>query len=87
MRRESLENYIARVEEKLKELEPLITSSQVTIERRSANRVILKGTIFFIDGSSLRFLEYILREDDDLTRVSYRFHYIRQDGELLFRLR
>ena len=81
----SLERYLVRVEDKIRELEPLISSSQISIERRSINRVVLKGTIIFIDGSSLRFLEYVLEEDNRLSRVSYRFHYIRQDGSLIFR--
>lgn len=85
MQRESLERYLARVEEKLKELEPLISSSQISIERRSPNRVVLKGMIIFIDGSSLRFLEYVLEEDNRLLRVSYRFHYTKQDNSLVFR--
>jgi len=81
----SLGRYLARVEEKLKELEPLISSSQISIEHRSSNRVVLKGMIIFIDGSSLHFLEYVLEEDNKLLRVSYRFHYIKQDGSLAFR--
>lgn len=85
MQRESLERYLARVEEKLKELEPLISSSQISIERRSSNRVILKGMIIFIDGSSLHFLEYVLEEDNKLLRISYRFHYTKQDNSLVFR--
>ena len=85
LQRESLERYLARVEEKLKELEPLISSSQISIERRSPNRVVLKGMIIFIDGSSLHFLEYVLEEDNRLLRVSYRFHYTKQDNSLIFR--
>jgi len=85
LQRESLERYLARVEEKLKELEPLISSSQMSIERRSPNRVVLKGMIIFIDGSSLHFLEYVLEEDNRLLRVSYRFHYTKQDNSLVFR--
>jgi len=85
LQRESLEGYLARVEEKLKELEPLISSSQISIERRSPNRLVLKGTIIFIDGSSLHFLEYVLEEDNRLLRVSYRFHYTKQDNSLVFR--
>ncbi len=80
-----LEKYVTRVEEKLRELEPLISSSQICIERRSLNRIVLRGIIVFIDGSSLHFLEYVLEEDNRLLRVSYRFHYIKQDGSLVFR--
>ena len=43
MQTDSLERYLARVEEKLRELEPLISSSQISIERRSINRVVLTG--------------------------------------------
>ncbi len=70
MRTRSLETYLARVEGKLKELEPIISSSQINIEHRSPNRVILKGIITFIDGSSLRFLEYVLEEYNKLLRIS-----------------
>ena len=80
-----LEKYLVRIEEKLRELEPLISSSQIITERRSPNRVVLKGMIVFIDESLLHFLEYVLEEDNRLLRVSYRFHYIKQDGSLVFR--
>ena len=72
----SLERYLIRVEEELKELEPLISSSQISVERRSVNRVVLKGTIIFIDGSSLSFLEYVLEEDNRLLRVSSSFWFM-----------
>ena len=85
MKTSSLERYLVKVEDKLKELEPLISSSQISIERRSVNRVVLKGTIIFIDSSSLSFLEYVLEEDNRLLRVSYRYHYVRRDGSLIFR--
>ena len=85
MQTRSLEKYLAKVEEKLRELEPLISSSQIGIERRSPYRIVLKGIIIFVDGSSLHFLEYVLEEDNRLLRVSYRFHYIKQDGSLVFR--
>jgi len=41
--------------------------------------------IIFIDGSSLHFLEYVLEEDNRLLRISYRFHYTKQDNSLVFR--
>ena len=81
----SLEAYLARVEEKLKELEPIISSSQISIERRSPNRIILAGKITFIDGSRLHFLEYVLELNNRLLRVSYRFHYTKREGGLIFR--
>ena len=85
MRTEYLERYVTRIEEKLRELGPLISSSQISIERRSLNRTVLRGIIVFVDGSSLHFLEYVLEEDNRLLRVSYRFHYIKQNGSLVFR--
>jgi len=54
------------------------------IERRSPNRVVLRGMNIFIDGSSPRFPEYVLEEDNRVSRVSYRFNYTKQDISLVF---
>lgn len=80
-----LRSYLGKVKEKLEELEPLISSSQIIVEQRSPTRAALKGKIIFIDGSLLHFLEYVLEEDNRLQRVSYRFHYIKEDRSLVFR--
>jgi hypothetical protein len=40
-----------------------------------------KGKILFIDGSALEFLEYLKGE----IRLKYRFHYMDENGELIFR--
>ena len=41
----------------------------------------IKGRILFIDGSVLEFLEYIKGE----SRLKYRFHYMDDQGALVFR--
>jgi len=80
-----LRDYLRKVEAKLQELEPVISELQVRINWRSPTRLILKGTITFIDSSKLYFLEYILAEGNSLRRVSYRFHYTDSQGTMIFR--
>jgi len=76
---------VGRVEEKLRLLKPLISLSSISIERRAPTRLVLRGTIVFIDGSKLTFLEYIVSEEEKLERISYRFHYTDRDNNLIFR--
>ncbi len=85
MQEGSLKEYLIKVEEKLRELEPLITSSRLQKEWRSSNRLVLRGVIAFIDGSTLYFLEYIMERKRKLKRISYRFHYTGHEKELIFR--
>jgi len=80
-----LRDYLRKVEAKLQELEPIISELQIRINWRSPTRLILKGTITFIDSSKLYFLEYILAEGNSLKRVSYRFHYTDSQGAMIFR--
>lgn len=42
---------------------------------------ILKGEIVFIDGSALKFLEYLKGKSS----LKYRFHYMDDKGTLVFR--
>jgi len=39
----------------------------------------------FADGSKLKFLEYLVVEDEKLSRLSYRFNYVDEGGNLIFR--
>ncbi len=62
----------------------LITSSEVITDFRSEKTGIIKGKVTFIDDSSLHFTEY-LDARNGTEKLSYSFHYQRQDGELIFR--
>lgn len=80
-----LRDYLRRVEAKVRELEPLILSSQMQVEWRAPNRLVLKGMITFIDASKLYFLEYLFSEESSLERISYGFHYSGPNGRMIFR--
>ncbi|MEM4971536.1 MAG: DUF6516 family protein [Sulfolobales archaeon] len=85
MENQPLRNYLRRVEIRLQELEPIISQTQIYVSWRASNRLVLKGTITFIDSTRLYFLEYLLVEGNNLKRVSYRFHYTDSQGVMVFR--
>ena len=62
----------------------LILASNVSIDFRTEKIGIIRGTIDFIDESSLHFTEYLdLRYRTE--KLTYSFHYQEKDGKLIFR--
>ncbi len=85
MQAQPLRAYLERVRAKIEELEPLISSVSLHMDQRGPTRLVLKGTIIFINGTKLHFLEYISVEDNILERIVYWFHYVKPDNKLIFR--
>ncbi len=85
MQAQPLRAYLERVRAKIEELEQLISSVSLHTDQRGPTRLVLKGTIIFINGTKLHFLEYISAEDNILERIVYRFHYVKPDNKLIFR--
>lgn len=63
---------------------PVISSSQVTYDKRSAYVGFIRGEIFFVDGSCLHIREYV-NVQSGTDRYMYSFHYQRRDHVLIFR--
>lgn len=62
----------------------LILASDVSSDFRTEKIGIIRGTIDFIDESSLHFTEYLdLRYG--IEKLTYSFHYQDRDGKLIFR--
>ncbi|MBI5140770.1 MAG: hypothetical protein HZA20_01090 [Nitrospirae bacterium] len=62
----------------------LIVDSTVAADCRTAKIGVIRGTIIFVDGSSLFFTEYLdLRYRAE--KLTYSFHYQDCDGAMLFR--
>ena len=80
-----LKRYLEEVNNKLEEIEALLAATSIQVDWRAPTRLILRGTLVFIDGSTLHFLEYISIQGDRLERIVYRFHYATRDNKLVFR--
>jgi hypothetical protein len=47
--------------------------------------VYLKGNIIFIDSSNLEISMFVIEKNDIITIDKYRFHYMNEEGIMLFR--
>jgi hypothetical protein len=68
------------VEKKTAEM-TIVADRSIEFREFDIDEGLLKGKIIFIDGSALEFLEYLKGD----TSPKYRFHYMDNDGALLFR--
>ena len=63
---------------------PAVNSSSITLDQRSANIGLVRGEIYFLDGSVLHVREFV-NTHSGLERYMYVFHYRRADGSQVFR--
>jgi hypothetical protein len=62
----------------------LVIDSLIATDIRTEKVGLIKGNLTFVDGSKMRFTEYVdLRYRVD--RLSYSFHYQDKEGQLIFR--
>lgn len=64
-----ISEYFREVELRLKNTE-IVTDKYVDLREFSATEGMLRGRLLFVDGSMLKFMEYLQEE----TRLKYRFH-------------
>lgn len=63
---------------------PLIQASNTALDKRTLNTGIVRGDLYFIDGSRLHFRELIDLQSEGLRRM-YSYHYQAADASLVFR--
>ena len=63
---------------------PAVNSSSITLDQRSANIGLVRGEIYFLDGSVLHVREFV-NTQSGVERYMYVFHYRRADGSQVFR--
>ena len=73
-------DYYRKIETRTTEL-GIIAEKAIEFREFDFDEGFLKGRILFIDGSVLEFLEYLKGD----FRLKYRFHYMDDQGALVFR--
>jgi hypothetical protein len=63
---------------------PAVNSSSITLDQRSANIGLVRGEVYFLDGSVLHVREFV-NTQSGVDRYMYVFHYRRADGTQVFR--
>lgn len=63
---------------------PIVSSSNVTYDKRSTHEGFIRGEVYFFDGSVLHFREFV---DVEITpdRLMYAYQYLGPQGEFIFR--
>lgn len=62
----------------------IVHSSSITYDKRSTYLGLIRGDIYFVDGSLLHLREFV-NVEHDVERYMYVYHYQRPDGTLIFR--
>jgi hypothetical protein len=63
---------------------PAVISSSITLDQRSAYIGLVRGDVYFLDGSVLHVREFV-NTQSGVDRYMYVFHYQRADGAQVFR--
>ncbi len=78
----SLKDYLADLQALFTET-PFLTSTSIFYEERPPGAGLVKGTLFFAEGSQLDFKEFIITQPA-LHVVKYAYHYLKENL-LIFR--
>ena len=63
---------------------PNVYSSDVALDQRGPQAGLIRGDVYFADGSLLHFRELVDLETEPI-RLMYSYHYQRADSSLVFR--
>jgi hypothetical protein len=63
---------------------PIARASDVTIDKRTPRLGLIRGDLYFADGSRLHFRE-LVEAQDKVIRRTYSYHYQDTDANLIFR--
>jgi hypothetical protein len=78
-----IEEYFQRIET-LVSSAPIVHSSSLTYDKRTTYIGFIRGSLYFVDGSSLHLREFV-NVQFDVDRYMYVYQYQRPDGTLVFR--
>lgn len=62
----------------------IVHSSRMTFDKRSTYIGFIRGEVYFLDGSSLHFREFV-NVEHGAERYMYVYHYQRSEGTFVFR--
>ncbi len=71
--------------EKLIRDDPLVISSEIHKTSTSPETAYIKGEILFMDGTVLAFFEHVRVAGIVLNITDYRYHYMTEENEMIFR--
>jgi hypothetical protein len=77
--------YIEAVKELITSYDDIIAVAELEEFEVTLNEGFVRGTITFIDGSRLHFLEYIRITNNIPIKLKYRYHYEDAEGDTVFR--
>jgi hypothetical protein len=77
--------YIEAVKELISSYDDIIAVAELEEFEVTFNEGFIRGTIIFIDGSRLHFLEYIRITSNIPIKLKYRYHYEDAEGNMAFR--
>jgi hypothetical protein len=63
---------------------PIVRSSTILTDKRTLQSGLIRGDVYFPDGSRLHFRE-LLEAEATASRLMYSYHYLKADGTLIFR--
>ena len=64
---------------------PYIKNQNINLEGRAPDAGIIKGTVTFIDDSSLHLKQFFIIRPDGINILKYGYHYTTKDKDLIFR--
>lgn len=62
-----------------------VASTNIAFETRPAEQGFLSGTVQFVDGSTLRFREYLDAIRETIQKVMYSYHYQSATAQMILR--
>ena len=77
--------YINYLRACLELIEDALTDLTFSYEEVTQLEGIVRGTLVFLDGSKLDFLEYVVAGRGSIRRLKYRYNYVDSEGNLVFR--
>ena len=77
--------YIEATRELITSYDDIIAVAELEEFEVTLNEGFIRGTITFIDGSRLHFLEYIRITNNIPIKLKYRYHYEDAEGNMVFR--
>ena len=78
-------DYTGYIKTILEEFSDIIAGETVEVFEAVPSEGFIRGTIMFIDGSTLSFLEYVKIKGNKPVKIKYRYNYTDENSRLIFR--
>ena len=77
--------YTGYIKTVINKFSDIITEETLEIFEATPSEGFIRGTIMFIDGSTLGFLEYVRIIESKPAKIKYRYNYTDKNSKLVFR--